>query len=57
MLEKMVPDTIYATQRIGETALKGLWSRLDAAAQKPRPSEYLGQSALRSIQGRDREVQ
>lgn len=52
MLEKAVTDTVRATQRVGETILKEVWSRLDAASQKPRPSEYLGQQAVRSVQGR-----
>ena len=52
MLEKAATDTTRATQRIGETILKDVWSRLDAASQKPRPNEYLGQRAVRSVQGR-----
>lgn len=52
MLEKAAIDIVRAAQRGGETVLKEAWSRLDAAAQKPRPSDYLGPRAIRSIQGR-----
>lgn len=52
MLEKLVSDTIHSATRLVETTFKEVWSRLDAASDKPRPSEYLGQQAVRAIQGR-----
>lgn len=51
MLEKAATDTLGASRRVGATLLKEVWSRLDAASQKPRPIEYLGSRAIRSIQG------
>jgi hypothetical protein len=53
MLEKLVPDAIHSAARLVDTTFKEVWSRLDAASEKPRPSEYLGQQAIRAIQGRE----
>ncbi len=52
MLEKLASDTMHSATRFVKIAFKEAWSKLDAASDKPRPSEYLGQQAVRAIQGR-----
>ena len=56
MSEKLVVD---ATKKTVDTARRGLesfvskaWSIMDAASEKRRPTEYLGQRAVSSIQGK-----
>lgn len=34
-----------------ETDVKEIWSRLDAASEKKRPSEFLSGTAVNAIQG------
>jgi hypothetical protein len=48
---KIVSDTVKATARLAEAALKKAWSIMEAAAEKKPPSEYLSQNAVRAIQG------
>ena len=56
MSEKLVVD---ATKKTVDTARRGLesfvskaWSIMDAVSEKRRPTEYLGQRAVSSIQGK-----
>lgn len=56
MLAKLGSDAVRITTRFVETAFKETWAKLDAASDKPRPSEYLGKRAVQAIQGR-RETQ
>ncbi len=51
MVEKTTVDSALSVTRLAGTAIKDVWSRLDAASDKPRPSEYLGQKATHAIQG------
>ena len=44
--------TLKATERGAERLMKKAWSVVDAASEKRRPSEYLGERARRSIQGK-----
>jgi hypothetical protein len=48
---KLITDTAFSATRLAESAIKETWSKLDAAAEKPKPSEYLGQKAVHAIQG------
>ena len=50
-LEKLVTDTVFSVTRLAESAIKETWTKLDAASEKPKPSEYLGQKAIRAVQG------
>lgn len=50
-VRKFASDTTRITTRLVETTIKEVWSKLDAAAEKPRPSEYLGRRAIRAVQG------
>jgi hypothetical protein len=56
MSEKLVLDAAVRASRSAErrleTLVKKAWSIMDAASEKKRPSEYLGDRARRSIQGR-----
>lgn len=56
MSEKLVLDAAVRASRTAERGLESLvkkaWSIMDAASEKKRPSEYLGEQARRSIQGR-----
>jgi hypothetical protein len=38
--------------KVADTAIKKAWSIMDAATEKQSPSEYLGQQAVKSIQGK-----
>ena len=57
MSEKLVVDAAVKTARVAERGAEALvkkaWSVMDAAAEKQKPSEYLSQRAVRSIQGKD----
>ena len=48
---RAISDTGRKLARLGETVAKETWSKLDAAAEKPRPNEYLRPRAIRAIQG------
>jgi hypothetical protein len=48
---KAVTDVVDQTKKVTETAIKKAWSIMDAATEKKSPGEYLGQRAIKSIQG------
>ncbi len=50
-VEKLATDTASMAAHLVETIIKDVWSKLDAASEKPKPSEYLGQRAISAIQG------
>lgn len=50
-LEKLAVDTAFDTVRVATITVKEIWSALDAAAEKPTPSRYLGEKAIQAIQG------
>ena len=56
MSERVVVDKVEKTvQTVGkalETLIKKAWSIMDAASEKQVPSQYLGERAVRSIQGK-----
>lgn len=60
MSEKLILDAAVRASRSAERGLENLvkkaWSILDAASEKKRPSEYLGERARRSIQGKVRDA-
>ena len=57
MSEKLIADTAVTTadtaRRGLEALVKKAWSIMDAASEKQRPSEYLSEQAVRSIQGKE----
>lgn len=50
-VEKLATDTVFSAAKLAEGAVKDTWNKLDAASEKPKPSEFLGQKAMRAIQG------
>ena len=46
-------DTAKTTVSTIENIAKKLWSLVDAASEKQKPSEYLSQKAIHSIQGEE----
>jgi len=50
-IEKLAIDAGFDAARFAGTAVKDVWSVLDAAAEKPAPSQYLGAKAVQAIQG------
>lgn len=50
-VQNLMPDPAEDIAKAGVTAAKEIWSLLEAAAHKPAPSTYLGQKAIRAIQG------
>ena len=48
---KVTTDIVEKTAKVADTAIKKAWSIMEAATEKKNPSEYLGQQAVRSIQG------
>jgi len=51
-VEKLITDTALSATRLAESAVKETWNKLDAASDKPKPSEFLGRKAIHAIQGR-----
>lgn len=51
-IEEAGPDATRAGARLAETGLRKVWSILDAAHEKPTPSQYLKPDAVQAIQGR-----
>jgi hypothetical protein len=49
--EKVIADTVTATLKVAEAAVKKAWSLMDAASEKKPPSEYLSPNAIKAIQG------
>lgn len=55
MSEKMVIDaamkTAQTAEKGAERLVKKVWSVMDAASEKTKPSQYLSDRAIRSIRG------
>ncbi len=56
MSEKLIADATVKTAQTAEKGAESLirkaWSVMDAASEKKAPSQFLGDHAVRSIQGR-----
>ena len=50
-LEKFATDTALSAANVAKNFVKEVWSKMDAAAEKPRPSEYLSAKGVRAVQG------
>ncbi len=50
-VEKLAVDAAFDVARMAANTVKEVWSVLDAAAEKPAPSQYLGAKAVQAIQG------
>lgn len=50
-IESLAIGTVSTAAKLAETAIKDTWSKLDAAAEKPKPGDYLSQKAVSAIQG------
>lgn len=50
-VEKMALEIPFDVAKAATNTVKEIWSVLDAAAEKPTPSRYLGEKAIRAIQG------
>jgi len=50
-LEKFATDTALSVTNVAKKLVKDVWSKLDAAAEKPRPSDYLSSKGVKAIQG------
>ncbi len=50
-VEKLAVDATFDVARAAASTVKEIWSVLDAAAEKPAPSRYLGAKAVQAIQG------
>jgi hypothetical protein len=57
MPEKLIADATVKTAQAAEKGAEGLvkkaWSIMEAASEKKAPSQFLGDHAVRSIQGRE----
>lgn len=51
-VEKAVVDTVAASLKIAEAAIKKAWSLMDAATEKKPPTEVLSPNAIKAIQGK-----
>lgn len=47
----IVTDVAKSSLKLSVQAAKDVWSVLDAAAEKPAPSKYMGEAAIRAVQG------
>lgn len=50
-VEKLAVDATFDVARVAANTVKDTWSVMDAAAEKPAPSQYLGAKAVQAIQG------
>jgi len=50
-VEKFVVDTVKASAKVAEAAVKKAWTVMEAAAEKKAPTEYLSPKAVGAIQG------
>ena len=55
-LEKFATDTALSVTNVAKNFVKEVWSKMDAAAEKPRPSEYLSAKGVSAIQGVQKQV-
>lgn len=56
-VQNLMPDPVEDVAKAGVNVVKEIWSLLEAAAHKPAPSTYLGQKAVRAIQGERQDTQ
>lgn len=49
-VEAAALGAVKEAEKVGAGVLKEVWSALDAAAEKPAPSEYLRPSGVAAIQ-------
>lgn len=54
--ERVVSDVARSGTRAVTDTAKRVWSMLDAASEKPAPSQYLSPRATRAIQGTNSDV-
>ena len=52
-VERVASDTARGVTRAVSDTVKRVWSVLDAASEKPAPSQYLSPKTVRAIQGTD----
>ena len=45
-------DVTKTSLKLAESAIKKVWSIMDAASQKRSPSEYLSQQGINAMQGK-----
>jgi len=50
-IEKLAVDATFDVARAAANTIKDIWSVMDAAAEKPAPTQYLGAKAIQAIQG------
>jgi len=50
-VEQIATDVAQKTLKVAEATVKKAWSIMDAASEKPSPSQYLTPQAIRAIQG------
>ena len=50
-VEKLAVDTTFDAAKVAANTVKDIWSVMDAAAEKPAPSQFLGAKAIQAIQG------
>lgn len=51
METKIAGDAVRGVTRTAETLARKAWSILDAASEKPRPSQYLSEAGQKAMQG------
>lgn len=50
-LESLTVGALKSIATLAQSSIKETWNKLDAASEKPKPSEYLSQRAVSAIQG------
>jgi hypothetical protein len=50
-LENLLIDAPAEGAKLAANTLKEIWSVMDAASDKPAASQYLGEKAMRAVQG------
>jgi len=50
-VEKLAVDAAFNAAKLAANTVKDTWSVMDAAAEKPAPTQYLGAQAIQAIQG------
>ncbi len=56
-VERVVSETARGVTKGVTDAVRKIWSVMDAAVEKPAPSQYLSHKAIRAIQGAGAGVQ
>jgi len=50
-IEQLAVEAPISAARLAANTIKDIWSVMDAAAEKPAPTQYLGAKAIQAIQG------